>query len=275
MRDRKDGYLIRDIDPMHFIMPLIYPNRCDNEAYISERLDLTAINAWLEKENAKPENAEFKYTLFHVLVACMMKTVHLRPKMNRFIANDTMYQRKNITAAFVVKKIFSDNGAEGLAILDCKEDDTIYTLHQKLYDQISSVRSDKLDASSDAMDVFNKLPRFISRPVVKFICFLDKHGWVPMSLIKTDPYYSTVLFSNVGSLGMKCGYHHLTNWGTNSIFCLIGKIEDNHVDIGLTIDERLADGYYYSKTIKLIKYLSEYPELLEHELKEVVDYESH
>ena len=275
MRDRKDGYLIRDIDPMHFIMPLIYPNRCDNEAYISERLDLTAINAWLEKENAKPENAEFKYTLFHVLVACMMKTVHLRPKMNRFIANDTMYQRKNITAAFVVKKIFSDNGAEGLAILDCKEDDTIYTLHQKLYDQISSVRSDKLDASSDAMDVFNKLPRFISRPVVKFICFLDKHGWVPMSLIKTDPYYSTVLFSNVGSLGMKCGYHHLTNWGTNSIFCLIGKIEDNHVDIGLTIDERLADGYYYSKTIKLIKYLSEHPELLEHELKEVVDYESH
>lgn len=275
MRDRKDGYLIRDIDPMHFIMPLIYPNRCDNEAYISERIDLTAINAWLEKENAKPENAEFKYTLFHVLVACMMKTVHLRPKMNRFIANDTMYQRKNITAAFVVKKIFSDNGAEGLAILDCKEDDTIYSLHQKLYDQISSVRSDKLDASSDAMDVFNKLPRFISRPVVKFICFLDKHGWVPMSLIKTDPYYSTVLFSNVGSLGMKCGYHHLTNWGTNSIFCLIGKIEDNHVDIGLTIDERLADGYYYSKTIKLIKYLSEHPELLEHELKEVVDYESH
>ena len=105
MRDRKDGYLIRDIDPMHYIMPLIYPGRCDNEAYISERIDLTAINAWLEKENAKPENAEFKYTMFHVLVACLMKTVHLRPKMNRFIANDTMYQRKKVTASFVVKSI--------------------------------------------------------------------------------------------------------------------------------------------------------------------------
>lgn len=37
----------------------------------------------------------------------------------------------------------------------------------------------------------------------------------------------------------------------------------NSVDIGLTIDERLADGYYYSKTVKLARYLLEHPELLE------------
>ena len=30
--DRKDGVLLRDLDGMHFITPLIYPNRCDNEA---------------------------------------------------------------------------------------------------------------------------------------------------------------------------------------------------------------------------------------------------
>ena len=45
--DRKDGYLIRDLDAMHYVMPHIYPNRCDNEAYISQRVDLTAINAYL------------------------------------------------------------------------------------------------------------------------------------------------------------------------------------------------------------------------------------
>ena len=47
--DRKDGYLLRDLDSMHFITPLIYPNRCDNEAYIAETVDLTAINAYLDK----------------------------------------------------------------------------------------------------------------------------------------------------------------------------------------------------------------------------------
>ena len=40
--DRRDGTLIRDLDSMHFIMPIIYPNRADNEAYISETIDLTA-----------------------------------------------------------------------------------------------------------------------------------------------------------------------------------------------------------------------------------------
>lgn len=48
--DRRDGTLIRDLDPMHFFMGVIYPNRCDNEAYISERIDLTAINAYLKKK---------------------------------------------------------------------------------------------------------------------------------------------------------------------------------------------------------------------------------
>ena len=33
--DRKDGRLIREIDGMHYFMPLIYPNRSDNEAYVS------------------------------------------------------------------------------------------------------------------------------------------------------------------------------------------------------------------------------------------------
>ena len=51
--DRKDGVLLRDLDGMHFITPIIYPNRCDNEAYLSETIDLTNMNAYLEKKNAE------------------------------------------------------------------------------------------------------------------------------------------------------------------------------------------------------------------------------
>ena len=50
--DRPDGVLLRDLDSLHFITGIIYPNRCDNEAYISETIDLTSINAYLEKKNA-------------------------------------------------------------------------------------------------------------------------------------------------------------------------------------------------------------------------------
>ena len=143
-----------------------------------------------------------------------------------------------------------------------------------------------VDASSDAMDLFNKMPRFFSKFIVWIITRLDVHGWVPKSLIATDPYYSSVVLSNLGSIKLKSGYHHLTNWGTCSLFCIIGEKkmtpvydEDGNVtmrqtlDLGLTVDERLADGYYYSKSIRLLKHLLQNPELLELPVSEEVQYE--
>ena len=44
------------------------------------------------------------------------------------------------------------------------------------------------------------------------------------------------------------------------------------VALGLTIDERIADGYYYSKTVRLLKKLLENPELLEAPFGEEVEY---
>lgn len=281
--DRKDGELLRNLDSMHFIMPIIYPNRCDNEAYIAEKIDLTNVNEFLKQKNA--EKPVFKYTFFHIVVAALIKTITLRPKMNRFIANKNTYQRNEVSAAFVVKKEFSDNGGEALAFLHAREDSTLTSLHEQLYQQITECRSDHVDASTDAMDFFNKLPRFLSKFIVWLMTRLDVHGWVPQSLIATDPFYSSVVLSNVGSIKLKSGYHHLTNWGTCSLFCLIGEkslqpvFDENGnvtmkemLELGITIDERLADGYYYAKSIRLFKHLLQNPELLEKPMNEPVDY---
>ena len=280
--DRRDGTLLRDLDSLHFITGIIYPNRCDNEAYISETIDLTNINAYLKKKN---ETADFHYTLFQVIVAAIAKTITLRPKMNRFVANRNFYQRKGISLSFVVKKQFSDQGAEALAVLHVQDGDTIERVHDYIKEQITFCRGEQVDSSTGAMDMLNSLPRFISKGAVRFLCWLDKHGWVPPSIIATDPYYTSCVVSNLGSIGLKSGYHHLTNWGTCSLFCVIGEKKlspffqpDGSVEmretvqLGLTIDERLADGYYYSKSVRLLKKLLECPELLERPMTEEVDY---
>ncbi|MEA5143976.1 MAG: 2-oxo acid dehydrogenase subunit E2 [Oscillibacter sp.] len=282
--DRKDGTLMRELDSLHFITGVIYPNRCDNEAYISERVDLTPIKAYIDKKNA--EETEFAYTYFHLVLTALVKAITLRPKMNRFIVNGNFYQRNEVSAAFVVKKQFSDKGAEALALLHAKEDDTLTTIHESIRRQIMACRSEKADSSTENMDILNKLPRWVGKAAVRFIMWLDKHGWVPQDMIATDPYYSSVVLSNLGSIGLKCGYHHLTNWGTCSLFCIIGQkkmtpfFDENGavtmhetLDMGLTVDERIADGYYYAKTVRLLKYLLEHPEELEKPLKEEVDYE--
>ena len=281
--DRRDGTRLRKIHSMHFVMPLMYPNRCDNEAFISECIDLTNINAYLERKNAS--GPDYAYNLFQVMVTAVLKTITLRPKMNRFIANQTMYQRNEITAAFTVKKLFSDNGAEALARICSKGSDNIDSIHDEIYRQISFCRSEEKDPSTNSMDAVQKVPHFLVKLVGAGARFLDRHGWMPQSVIATDPFQSSVVLANLGSIGLHAGYHHLTNWGTCSVFCVVGEIkkrpfydDEGHadmresVDLTLTIDERIADGFYYSRTVKLLKHLLENPELLEAPLNEEVDY---
>ena len=282
--DRRDAKLIRNLDPIHFIMGNIYPNRCDNEAYVSETIDLTNAMAFLEKKNQ--DDPEYKYNVFQIIVTTVLKTIILRPKLNRFIANKNFYQRNDVTASFIVKKIFSDDGEEGLAIIKGEPGDTFDSIHEKIYKNVSRSRKENTGSSTDdAMNIFNKMPRFLSKFIISIVCFLDRHGWVPQSFVADDPYYASVILSNLGSIKLHSGYHHLTNWGTTSIFVVVGEIkkrefydEDGNVsfrtsvDLGLTIDERIGDGYYFSKTIRLIKKLLENPELLEEALSTEVEY---
>ena len=283
--DRRDATLLRDTDALHFIMGIIYPNRADNEAYIAERVNLEPIKAYLAKKNV--EGIPFKYTFFHVILTALVKTVTLRPKLNRFYANENYYQRNKITAGFVIKKEFSDGSEEAMALLEARPDATIDTIHEEIRQRVQATRNEqKMNTTDNSMDILNKLPRFLSKAAIRFIRWLDRHGWCPDFLIGDDPNYSSVFLSNLGSIRLRSGYHHLTNWGTCSLFCIIGEkkwtpLYDQNglvemretVDLGLTVDERIADGYYYSKSIRLFKYLLEHPELLEQPLNTEVEYD--
>lgn len=273
--DRKDGIWLKDLPPLNRIMPGIMPNRADNEAYINIDIDLRPLEAYLEKKNAG--RTEDKYTFFHLISAAIAKAFILRPRMNRFICNNKVYQRKNVTVAFVVKKQFDDHSEEGLAYLEYDPKDTLITFHEKIMKVIHKTRKDGAsDTSSNAMEIITKLPQFMINLIVKTVLLLDKHGWAPDALIGSDPNHAAIFLSNLGSIGMEGGYHHLVNWGTNSCFVVLGKkymkmeyakdgSGDLHevIPVGITLDERIADGYYYSGTVALVKELLAHPELLE------------
>ncbi len=287
MKNRRDGIRVPETDPMHAIMPYMLPNRADNEAFISEEIDLTAISKYLDEKNA--QNPEYKYTFFHVVCAAIAKILYHRPYMNRFYAGYRLYDRKEITLAFVVKRQFDDKSDEVLSIIKIdKESDEapIEQIHSKVKKIVFGVRKEnKTDGATDVMAILTKLPRPILKLVVGILNKLDYRGHYPKSLEKVDPYFSSVFLSNLGSIKMNAGYHHLANRGTNSVFVVIGEKKNTTVfkedgsyetkellPLGLTIDERIADGYYFSKTIRLLKRLAEKPELLDHPLSEEVEY---
>ena len=254
--DRFDATLVRGLDPLHWFMPYLYPNRADNEAFIREDFDLTNLEAFLEKKNAGLDKAH-RYTIFHAVAAALVKAVTLRPNMNRFIQGRRLYQRDELSLAFVVKKQFKDDAKEALAFIKFPEDTTIDSLHERLMAEINECRSDKLDNSTAGMEMFTKLPRWLMRIVM----------W------------------GLHRIRLNAAYHHLSNWGTNSVFVIIGEKgrkpvfhEDgtfemhSMLSVGITLDERIADGYYYAQTIRLVKKLIECPELLDLPANAPVDY---
>ena len=94
-----------------------------------------------------------------------------------------------------------------------------------------------------------------------------------------------MVLANLGSIKLHAGFHHLTNWGTTSVFVVIGEIKPRKllcadgeervltsVDIGLTVDERISDGFYCSRAVQLLRKLLESPELLECPLEEKVEF---
>ena len=282
--DRKDGIWLKDLPPLNRIMPGIMPNRADNEAYINVEIDLRPLEAYLEKKNEG--RTEDKYTFFHLISAAIAKAFVLRPRMNRFICNNKVYQRKNVTVAFVVKKKFDDHSEEGLAYLEYDPKDTLDSFHEKIMKVIHRTRKEgSNDVSTNAMAIITKLPQFLINLIVKTVLWLDKHGWAPDALIGSDPNHAAIFLTNLGSIGLPGGYHHLVNWGTNSCFVVLGKKymkmdydRDGNgnlhevIPVGITLDERIADGYYYSGTVALVQELLEHPELLELPADSPVEY---
>ena len=246
--DRADAVWLKDIPSMNRIMPVIMPNRADNEAYVSFDLDFRPLEAYLEKKNQGL--TEDKYTFFHVISCAVGKAFVLRPRMNRFVCNNKLYQKNEINIAFTVKKKFNDKAEESLANFKFDPKETMDSYHKKIMDVIHQTkREDISDTSTGVMDIVAKFPQWLINLIGKTVLWLDKHGWAPQSLIGTDPNHASIFLSNLGSIGLECGYHHLVNWGTNSCFIVIGKKQmkmeytkdgtpDLHevVPIGITLD---------------------------------------
>ena len=205
--DRKDGIWLKDIPAMNRIMPTLMPNRADNEAYISIDIDARPLNAYLEKLNEG--RTEDKYTFFHLISAAIGKAFILRPKMNRFVCNHKVYQRHDVSVAFTVKKRFDDHAEEALAFLTYDPKETLESYHEKIMKVIHQTKSyEEKDTSTGAMDTITKLPQFMITGIVKFVLWLDKHGWAPDFLVGSDPNHAAIFLSNLGSIGLPGGYHH-------------------------------------------------------------------
>ena len=272
-KNRKDANWVKPNDAIQAIVPYIMPRRSDAEVSSKFDIDVTELMKYIDKQNES--NLDYKMTFFHGFTACMAKTIFNRKRLNRFVKNKRLYERKELSFAFIAKDKMSDKGEERIVSIDVDPKDNILTLSKKMAVDIFKVRSEGTNDMDGVLKAFLHLPKWLLSIVVKIVFFLDNHGINPKAITEGDTNYATVILSNLGSIKTNSCYHHLNEYGTNSIVCTIGTIrEENNkklVDVTITLDERIADGFYFAKSVQLLDYLSNHPKLLEDDFETTVE----
>lgn len=279
MPRRNDATYVYDIQTFKKIFPFLMPRKCDSLVYLDLDLDLTATLDFIK--NNQSSSLKRKYRVFEVLIAAIARLIVIRPELNRFVMNKRLWQRKEISINFIVKEEYNDNAPEHSIILKFDENHTLETVANLVDKKITEARKNTdLDKSSLAVDrlvnFFTAFPPFILTAIVSIIKFMDTKGFAPKSIINEDGLHCSAYISNLGSIGLKTGavYHHLYQWGTTSLFITIGALKRKRIvkedslerrdslKIGITLDERIADGYYFVQSLNMLQQILNTPEQL-------------
>lgn len=252
------------------------PERCVSDVYINQKMDLTELCKYVEKK--KKTNPDI--TFFHAFLIALGKLYYNRPYLNRFVANRHMYEHKDVVISFVAKIAFEDEAEEMMILIKIEENDNLESVSKKVLEKVNSIRDKKKNkvnkaGANAAIDILGKLPNIIRIPVVGLLKWTDKVGILPLSLVEDNLYYSSIIVSNLGSIGCGAIFHNITNFGNASALATMGVIHDEEVlingkkeirkicEFGVNLDERIGDGFYFLKSIQLLQYMFDNPELLE------------
>ena len=269
---RSDGRKIKNIEPIFKLIPSIMLNRDDSQVYFKQTIALSGMDEYINK---KAEEG-IKLSYMSIIFAAIIRIIAERPYLNRFAMNGALYARKGIYVSIAIKKNMNDEGQETTIKLPFKGTENIFEVKEALDKAIELNKNESTVNNTDKLIfLFNLIPTFLIRGIVKFLAFADRHGFMPKKIIEASPFHTSLFLTNVGSLGIDSIYHHLYNFGTTSMFFAMGKKkksylydddtirEEKSITIAFVGDERICDGYYFASSFKqLSKYLKN-PEILE------------
>ncbi len=278
---------VKDYTGMMQLSCDIKPHRSVSDVFINQKMDVTELVKYLEKKNKKGDK---HYTFYHAVVTGIGKVYYNRPLLNRFVQDRHLFEHKDVSIAFVAKTAFNDKAEEMMIILKIDKDDNIDSISEKIAQKVGGIRkvdSDKIDkkGANTIIDALGHLPNIIRIPIVEFLKWTDKKGIAPKVLEEDNIYYSSIILSNLGRLHSGAIFHNITDFGNSSALATIGEVREEEViingkkqvrklcEFGINLDERIGDGYYFVKSIQMLQYIFDHPEMLEDDANEKIEYE--
>jgi hypothetical protein len=246
-------------------------SRNESVVFFEQLIDLGHTLPWLE---AYGERGASQPGVFQLVLAAIARVLRERPNLNRFVSGRRIYQRNGVWLSFAAKRSMNDGADLSVIKREFPASEDFESMLTDLGGNIRAVRRGARNRSDSEMDWALKLPHAALDAGVRALWTLDRFNLLPASMIAADPMYCSAFLANLGSLKMDAAFHHLYEHGNCPLFVTVGAIAERpmvvngkvearpSLQIRYSYDERVEDGLYCSKALKLVEGWLTHPETL-------------
>ena len=253
---RPDGKKIKLKNAVARMTPMFLGRRTESINYFLFQHPCEKLDEYIVQKNIEGAN----YSYRDIIIACLVRIFATRPKFNRFFIKDTLYQRNHIDVSMMVHKDLRKGDDEVIVKIRFTGLETIAEVKEKIDTEIQkAIKTEQTDKS------FNWMPQPLLKFIVRWLRFWDRFGLLTDRFLKKQsPFHTSIFYSDLKSIRLNYAFHHLFNFGNCGFFCTLGKEhlrpivdEETHkieakkiFELGISVDDRVVDGLYYSHMIK-------------------------
>lgn len=274
---RADGLRLKHTDPMYRVAAHIMEKRTDAMNMTTIDIPYKPMQDYINKK--RKEGVSISHLA--LIIAAYLRTMARYPELNRFIVNRKVYARNEIAVGMVVlQSLESHEGT--MSKMYFSACDTLFDVNNKINSYVTENReTPENNGTEKIIKVLLSVPGLLGIGV-KILKFLDKHGFLPKTILDMSPFHMSLGITNLASIRTNHIYHHCYDFGTTSLFMAIGNLREvakrkggevvfeRSLPIGVVMDERICSGSYFATAFRYMKKFLANPELLELPPEEVI-----
>ena len=271
--DRPDGRRIKKVDPMQLITGFLMKKRYDSMNMYEDTLNCAAWDMYIKEKGSQG----IKMGYMHIFIAGIVRMLALYPRLNRFVMNGKLYARPKIWVSFTIHPELQIESPDTTIKLEFEGKESILEIADRINEAIR--KETVLRTEENDTDKLARVLTFVPGPlialIVNLLMWMDRHNIMPKFVVELSPFHTSFFITNLKSLGIKHIFHHIYEFGTTSLFFAMGKeqtipvvkdgefVQEKHMGFGLVSDERICDGLYYAKSLRMMRKIMKNPAGLE------------
>lgn len=279
-RKRSGARYLKTLDPYDKILSHVMTRRSDAQVFFSDEVDCKILDEYLAEKAAQG----LRMSYLDVVNAAIVRMYALRPALNRFVINSRVFANDDIKLSMAIRKSLREESTSTVIKLAFSGHESIVQVHEAFAAEIGKNKVAGADNDADKLIRFiTDGPHILIKLMVWAIKLADRWNVLPKSITDVSPFHGSVFVTYLKSIGIRGIYHHIYDFGTIGLFVALGKEKKVPVidretgeirpgkvlELMMVVDERLCDGLYHARSMRLFRKYIENPRLLEEQPQRV------